>query len=899
MILFRNRRRLLAVSLALVSGTLTTAAHAQNSPLLPLKNPHPHRLVRPNRTPQPVITGGFSANYAVAPSLNSPPVTFGPNGSGSQASDWVGLGPTPIGNAFGTVGAYTSNSAGRIVGIATDPNNANTYYIAAAGGGVWKTTDAGVTFTALTDGLPNSAMGAVAVASDSNTVYAGTGEASFSGDSRYGSGLIKSTNGGVTWTVIPGPGNVFKRRSVSRIVISPTDPKTVYVALAYSGQFGFFNNFGVWKTTDGGTSWANTTSGFINTIAITDLAIAPKTDPKSLDTLYAAVGNPSGSSSNGVYKSTDGGTTWALAGNFPTSSNTGRISFALAPSNPQVLYASVANASTGGLLGLYRTADGGATWTKKTATPDYLGAQGWYDNTIVVSPTDANRVFAAGVVNYGANNYGEIVGLIVSTDGGNSWTDLSVGKGYQGPHTDHHALAITADGKLLNGNDGGLWRLENTNQASYVIPNGTTDNSDIVWTNLNASLTITQFTGIALHPTTDTIAYGGSQDNGTEKYTGSTTWKQVIGGDGGFVRVDQDNPNTVYHEFYGISLQRSDNGGLSWVDKIGGINTKDETVIDDFSPTAFYVPYILDPGNQSKVVLGTNHVYVSTNKGDNFSIIANPNVNGFNTDNQAVIALGVSGTTYYCATSSRFHTSTNNGVNWANTSPSGRGGSIQDIYVNPNYAPDVFIARAEFTGSSAAHIFRSTDSGTTWKDISGNLPDQPYNAVKLDKKSGTLYVGGDDGVYYSSNFGGSWARLGTALPNVQVVDLAISNGAGILGAGTHGRGMWNFPLFTNIAKGNVIVQPSLTRNGGNVLCTLVLKNSGNGDTTGVTITSVTVNNLTTTGAAPAVGIIPAASTKSGGQYTCPPLTAGTRAIVRVTGTSAQGKFSAALNLIVP
>src|SRR5262249_33130202 len=174
-------------------------------------------------------------------------------------------------------------------------------------------------------------------------------------------------------------------------------------------------------------------------------------------------------------------------------------------------------------------------------------------------------------------------------------------------HADHHSIGFDAGGKLLVGNDGGIWRLDDLNSAA--------------WTDLNGNLQITQFVGIALDPTTKNVAYGGSQDNGREKYTGNLAWNLVFGGDGGFMRVDANNPQTIYGEYVGLSLfQRSDDGGTTWTTKTDGIGQ---------DPSEFYVPYIIDASNPNRLLLGSNRVYETTNRADSWTAISSPNSNGW------------------------------------------------------------------------------------------------------------------------------------------------------------------------------------------------------------------------------------------------------------------------------
>ena len=798
----------------------------------------------PIRTQKPPVLSGTSV--VSAPILGSA-LPFGPLvprtrlNAVSAPPAWAFIGPAGVLNAGGAIGAASQTVSGRVADMAVDPSDPNTFYVAAAGGGVWKTTNGGGSYVSLTDYLGDTAMGSITVAnSQPSMIYAGTGEANNSGDSRYGIGLLKSTDGGATWSVIPGPPDssglgAFVRRAISRIVVDPTDSNTVYLAIADFAANGLGGNTGVWKTTDGGNTWTNTTAdaGLDSFQPYSDLVIDPTVDPAAHHplTLYAAVGNYNGSTANGIYKTTDGGTTWThLTTGLPTT-NAGRIALTLAPSSPQTLYTSISDdGSTGGnfgaLVGLYKTTNGGAAWTQLAGVPNYLGGQGWYDNVVVVSPTNPNAVFAGGVVNYsdyneydlyGVQDYTHLDTLIGSTDGGATFNDYSVGKSFIGPHTDLHALTFTADGsRLLDGNDGGVWRLENpyatqphgpTQDPSD--PNNFLDDSNILWTDLNSNLGTIQFVGIALHPTDPKTAYGGSQDNGTEKTTGALPWTQVRDGDGGFVRLDQSNPNTVYHEYYGISLERSDDGGQNWIDlsQNNGINPYDPQPPDGEDPAAFYVPYKLDPANQSRIIYASDHVYESLTKGDNqydssgnllapgFTAIGTPGVAGYNPNDNIVSTLGVYGSTIYVLAGSSLYATFNDGTLWADRSIPGNP-SLGDIYVNPGNPQGVFAVKNSFGGGK---VFRSTNGGQNWNDITGNLPDEPFNAIQMDTKTGILYVGGDDGVFSSADYGVSWSRLNTgttSLPTVQVADLALVGATGLLGVGTHGRGMWTMPLLT-------------------------------------------------------------------------------------------------------
>lgn len=703
-----------------------------------------------------------------------------------STTSWTPIGPAPIVSSSIPNSLDPGNSpvSGRIAAVAADPTNANIIYVAAAGGGVWKTTDGGTTWSPLTDRQATLSMGAIAVApSNPNIIYAGTGEADNSIDSFYGRGLLKSTDAGATWTLLTGNAGVneFDRKAVSRILINPTDPNTVYVAVATGGMNGRVGPYGFYKSSDGGITWTNTMASVITdpTADFTDAVL----DPSNPQTLYVAVDYPfTAKAESGVYKSTDAGATWSIAGNFPMGVG-GAIQLAIAPSAPQTLFAAIADPNSGGLLEMMKTSDGGNTWTALTNTPNYMGNQGWYHTALAVDPSNANIVYAGG-----QNSTAQGKGFIESTDGGNTWTDISTTTpNKSGPHTDHHAIAFDAKGKLLDGNDGGIWLLEGS------------DPKNASWTDLNGNLNTITFTGIALDPSDPNIAYGGSQDNGTEKFTGSLGWTAFTGYDGGFVRVDPTNPSTVYftHQYMqngNAWFLRSDDGGITSESLTNGINNND--------PGPFYIHYVMDPSNSPRLVLGTNRVYETTNGAYNWTPISAPFTNGWNTA-RGITGLGVAcgdpNTIYADVGSGAIFVTTDHGATWherdipgiANVNSATK--PLGDFAVDPNNEAVAYVTFDMFShdlGGSVGHVFRTSDYGQHWTDISGNLPDTPTSAIVLDSRTNTLYVGTDIGVYSSSNGGATWAPFQTGMPNVRVVDLELCPALNILAAGTHGRGMW-------------------------------------------------------------------------------------------------------------
>jgi subtilisin-like proprotein convertase family protein len=673
-------------------------------------------------------------------------------------NNWLPAGPAPIapGQTPGSMPV-----SGRISGIAVDPTDANVIYVAAAGGGVWKTVNSGSSWTPLTDSTATLSMGSITISpGNHNVIYAGTGEANNSQDSSYGRGILKSIDGGATWTLLGN--SVFDRLSIGRIVVDPTNPNTVYAAAGISRRNGVASGTGIFKSINGGATWTNTTTG----ISVVDSYCDFTLDPSNPSVLYAAIGNRGISAQAGVYKSIDGGANWNPAGNFPNGASNGRIALALAPSNPSVIYASSANPSSGGLFKMMKSLDGGMTWGDITASvPNYLGSQGWYDTTLAVDPTNPNIVIAGGSTT-----------LLRTTNGGSSWSNINQGANGNGPHVDHHVATFDSLGRLVNGSDGGIWRLDSVSPLS--------------WSDLNGNLQTIQFVGVALHPTDNNNMFGGSQDNGTEQTAGTAQWTTREGGDGGEVAFGTTNPNVVYHiapvaSFgAGSFFRRSDDGGASWTSATSGIV--------DASLAAFYPPFVVDPNNGLRLVLGTDRVNLTVNGGASWTPIS-PVLRASST----IDALAFSASdanTIYAAAGGHIFVTTNGGGIWTERSAP-LTDHIQDLAVDPSNSQIAYAMRDRFGGG---HVFRTNDGGVSWADISGNLPDLPANTIAMEGAgaAATLYLGTDNAVYVSNNLGASWSRYGNGLPNVWVRDLEINTNH-VLIAGTYGRGV--FTIYTQQA----------------------------------------------------------------------------------------------------
>lgn len=662
------------------------------------------------------------------------------------------LGPAPISN-----GGYT----GRVSAIACDPTDANRFFVSGADGGVWRTTNGGASWTPLTDQMPTTAMGALAIdPTNPDVIYAGTGEANFANHSRYGLGIYKSTDGGDTWSHLAEA--TFAGRCFSKIIVSPDDPQTLFASVTIAGGFPTLaaakghpqanGPVGVFHSTDGGESWTQLLNGLPN-LSATDLAM----DPSNPNVLYAAIGHIFGNTQNGIYKTTNGGVSWSkLTGGLPTSS-VGRISLAVAPSDPARVYtlitrncdASGNNAST---LGGYRSDNGGTSWTN-LSVPSIQATYGWYLSVVVVSPTNSSVVFMGGL------------NLVRSQNAGASWIDRTP------PHVDLHALTFDASGRLLCGDDGGVH---------------TTTSLGNSWSSVNAGLGVIQFyAGLSMHPTDEDVFFGGTQDNGTNRrLTDSLDWQGVIGGDGGWTQIDPVNPSIVFGEYQGSgNLYRSTNGGGSFSFAGNGINGGDRN--------CFEPPYLIDPTNSSRLLYATHRIYRSTNGGTSWSALSGDLSNG----SGAVRALAQAASdpmyVYAATNDGNVQRSIDGGANFTlvRSGVPGWPRVTRELAVAPDDPQTVYLAVASF---GADQVLRSTDAGANWTALDGDLPDVPVNVVATDVRTHppTLFAGTDQGLFRSRTDGASWSRFGEGLPHAAIIDLQVDEGRDRLLVGTQGRGAW-------------------------------------------------------------------------------------------------------------
>ena len=696
-----------------------------------------------------------------------------------SGSVWQSLGP--------------SNGAGRATGLALHPTIVGTAIIGAAGGGAWKTTDGGGSWTALTETIPNLSVGAVAYApSDTNRVYLGTGEGGLAGDFIPGIGLLYSNDGGANWVL---PGSVLATQFY-RIMVHPANANDLIVGTNVGGLRSTNGPDGPWQPVIRSES-AGATLGYGD---VTDIVRHP-TNP---NILYATTWDrrrwcarnvcldPNVYLPPTVLKSTDGGVTWTPAANgLPVSSSNIRVermAIAIAPSSPNTLYVSTAIFSINGLTTshVYKTTDGGASWTETTLSQNsdtaisaIFGTQGWYDNTIVVSPVNASDVVVGGIF------------YATTTNGGTTWSRAF---GSAGVHVDAHDLRYDMLGTLWIANDGGIW---------------TSSDPRTTAASRNRGLITRQYYAMTSDPVNLNRMLGGTQDNGTNMRLdfGGTEWFNFSGGDGFQCFIHPDAPGMSYSTIQFGQVRRSSTASTGL------------PIVANFSPPygsaenrPFYSSLEAGPNDPNLLYTASTRLWKSTTAGDGWiplstNVVSGPSWSGTIT----IRALATSKTDpqmLVVAKGPVVYATYDGGESWTAISGGLPERTVINVEIDPTNKQKIFVAFAGMTGPS---VWVTTNGGATWAASSNGLPLFSALVVRFDPTDPqTVYVGTDVGVYRSTDGGSNWSRFGTEMPAVSVYDLQILGDASLIRAATHGRGIWqlNAEGVTNRAP-SALVSPLL------------------------------------------------------------------------------------------
>ncbi len=664
----------------------------------------------------------------------------------AQALSWTELGPGNIG--------------GRIRTIAVDPNDSGIVYIGSVSGGIWKTTNAGVNWFPLDDHMGNLAVCSMVIdPRNPKIIYAGTGEGFNNYDYIRGDGIFKTTDAGNTWSQLSSTNN-SDFYFVNRLAYDSTT-NSIYAA----------TRTGLFKSNDGGNSFnqvinSNSTGGGTCLDVIVNY-----TNPS---TIFATFGLFVQSE---IWRSGDGGNSFQI--NYQKT-GTGRIEIAGSQSDPKVAYASFMNPSDYSISYMAVTTDGGNTWNSIGKIPGpstdgnstYAGTQGWYNNALAVDPDNSSILYAAGI------------DMWKSTDMGNSWKRITYAYSYNDPnpyvHPDIHTIVFAPSNHniMYTGNDGGIY-------YSQSRGNG--------WNVSNNNLFITQFYYGAV-AASGSIYYGGTQDNYTLKSTGSLNWSPVLGGDGGGVEVDYNNPNNVYAEQPFFTFFKSVDG-IKFSYAQNGIPLKSDNSTSDRA--LFITPFTMDPNNPQILAAGTYRVWRTTDGASNWTAISGDLTGGSNNDkiSAVTIAKGNSNVIYVGCTNGKVWVTSDAGKSWIE-----RDQGIDSAWCTriTTGLSDHATAFVTFSGFLQNHkVYETTNYGQTWTNISGDLPNIPVNCLVINHYvNDNYYIGTDLGVFSTTNGGVNWIQDNNGFANVATLDLNYRPYDNTLFAFTHGRGAFaaNLPI---------------------------------------------------------------------------------------------------------
>lgn len=721
------------------------------------------------------VSGAFEALNFMGDRQTYPNVTLPSNSYFAAWQKWNSNKVTSRDNVtppWETIGPH--NRGGRTLAIVLNPQNTNTMYAGSASGGLWKSTTGGAGVEAwerLELGYPVLGVSTIAIhPTDSMVMYIGTGEvynveAAGTGAAyrntrgSYGMGILKTTDGGQTWTKSLD-WSYDQQHGIWMIKIDPTNPNTVFAATTQ----------GIYKSTDAGASWIPV----LDVVMGTDLLI----HPENPNIVVAACGN-FGSEGFGIYKSIDAGESWQqITSNLPEFF-LGKIQLGMAPSNPDIIYASVGNgfSFSDGASWLCRSNDFGSNWTIQS-TEDYSRWQGWFSHDVAVSPTNPNRLIAIGINVWGSANGGNSLNIL--TEGGVGFANPPI----EGPdgnplyvHSDAHDVIYhpSDPNKVYVASDGGIHR---------------SDDGGITWYSANGGYQTAQFyNGASTSQNSTDFFIGGLQDNGTIKWNGDLTWTRVLGGDGSWTAVHPNTDNIFFSSSQRLNIAKTINGGNSFF----GLSLE-ESYVD---PVAFIAPYVIAPSNALVLYAGTSVMARSNDQGENWETLNN----GIQLDGNPILSMEVSSTdedVVYAGTApfegNRGHLFvTQDGNTFTDITSDLPDRFPMDITVDPT---DPAIAYVVFSGFGTGHVYKTQDFGVTWEDISGNLPDVPTNAVIVDPLIlDHVYVGNDLGVFVSTAGGTVWEDYQDGLPNATMIfDLKISNSNRKLRVATHGNGAFERDL---------------------------------------------------------------------------------------------------------
>jgi photosystem II stability/assembly factor-like uncharacterized protein len=661
----------------------------------------------------------------------------------SPAADqvWTYIGPSEVPV---DIESKKLGGIGRIDCIAFNPKDSLVFWAGAPTGGIWKTTDGGKHWVPTGDQLASIGISDMVIdPKNPDNLYVATGD----GDSydAYGIGIIKSTDGGMTWNSTSLTISVEDAQVFRRLLMHPANNKSM---LAASSE-------GIYRTTDAWVTYKRVLTGHFK-----DLEYKPGAPA----VVYAASFDYSEGKAK-VYRSSDYGETFqeSMSG-MNISGLVDRIELAVSAANPEVVFALCSDANNGGLYGLFRSSNSGVSWTKVygnnkinllgwTVNGSDVGGQGWYDLSLAVSPNNANEVYVGGV------------NIWRSANGGSGWTLNSNwyhDDNFEYVHADHHALRYSPHGEILfSGNDGGI---------SKTYDDGKN------WQDISSGLHILQTYRFGLSVDDPDLIISGNQDNGSILMEPEGFF-EVLGGDGMECFVDYNDNNIIYASMYNGDLRKSVDRGLTFT-----------SISPSGAPDGSWVtPFVMHPTISSIVFAGYDKVYKSLNGGKSWTALPTGiNLNG----NIKSLAVAPSNDRYlYAASNNVMIKSTDGGSSWADITSGLPPSAITAIIVSPTDPNKLWVSFASYSANNK--VYYSSSGGNTWANYSAGLPKVPVNCLLYQKDSHAgIYAGTDIGVYYRDAQLSQWTDYSGNLPNVIVNDLEIDYSASLLKAATFGRGIW-------------------------------------------------------------------------------------------------------------
>jgi len=657
----------------------------------------------------------------------------------------------------------SGSGVGRINNVAFHPTDSNTYWIGSPGGGAWKTTDNGDTWTSMTDNLPLLSVTKIVFnPSNPNTVYLCTGDRD--GFDYYSMGILKSYDGGTTWNTTGVHWAEYQFHEANDLLINPLDTNSLIFAC----------DSGIYRSFDGGNSW---------TVVQTGIFMQLMYNPADTNIVYATTQfNYTYNVQSQIYRSADGGMTWDSVTTFTDAE---RIALAVTPANPAIVKAVVAasqtdaSGNTDGLQGIWSSSDTGKTYTQ-IFTPGTCGGsnrnnllsenqngsgcngQGWYDLCIAMAPYTDTIVYVGGVNAWRSGN------------GGTTWKTMnqwdSTMRRVATIHGDKHFMGFNplTPTRFFECNDGGIY-------YSY------TPSSTSIWYNRTNGLGITEFYRVAVSDLA-TYELAGAQDVGT-KQVQNFTYLDADGGDGMECHLDPMDSNTAYSSIY-----------YGYIDQLTPTTVTNISGNIPGAPSGAWVtPFILEPTCHTCIVAGYQDVYRSADEGTTWTDISGALIASTSNLYRVVTTLADSNTFYATEenTVNIFYTHDMGSTTWSSLTAPYSGQSISDVLIDPANVNNLWFAFNGYTDYGSPQVVNYNAATNTWTSFNSNLPDVPINCITIDTQNRTLYVGTETGVFYRDSTMTMWQPFNTGMPVVSVTDLQFDYATNSIWASTFGRSLWS------------------------------------------------------------------------------------------------------------